>query len=121
MFMWLFPSLPICGRIVGGRTGALGACWWLDIVSQVVGVLQEEVFEHAQLFAQQFDLGLQPLILLLQLIYSLLCVHRLLLTAHAALLHRQVVALASLAVLLAVLVCRRLLHLAGWEGFSTSC
>lgn len=114
------PSLPIGGGVVGGRAGALCACWWLHIVGQVVGVLQEEVFEHAQLFAQQFDLGLQPLVLLLQLVDALLRVHRLLLAAHAALLHRQVVALAALAVLLTVLVCWRLLHLAGWEGLATS-
>ena len=79
-------------------------------------MLQEEVFEHAQLFAQQFDLGLQPLVLLLQLIDALLRVHRLLLAAHAALLHGQVVAFASLAILIAVLFCMGLLHLAGRGG-----
>lgn len=120
MSLWLRPSLPIGGGAVGGGAGALGACGRLDVVGQVVGVLQEEVFEHAQLFAQQFDLGFQPLVLLLQLIDALLRVHRLLLAAHAALLHRQVVAFAALAILLAVLVCVGLLHLAGWEGLAAS-
>ena len=120
MSLWLRPSLPIGGSAVGGGAGALSACGRLDVVGQVVGMLQEEVFEHAQLFAQQFDLGLQPLVLLLQLVDALLRVHRLLLAAHAALLHRQVVAFAALAILLAVLVCVGLLHLAGWEGLAAS-
>lgn len=117
---WLPSSLPVGGGTVGGGTGTLCACGRLDVVGQVVSVLQEEVFEHAQLFAQQFDLCLEPLVLLLQLVDTLLRVHRLLLAAHAALLHCQVVAFAPLAVLLALLVCRGFLHLAGCEDFATS-
>lgn len=117
---WLRPSLPVGGGVVGGGAGALGSGGRLSVVGQVVGVLQEEVFEHAQLFAQQFDLGLQTLVLLLQLVDALLRVHRLLFAAHAALLHRQVVAFAALAVLLAVLVCVGFLHLAGGEGLTAS-
>lgn len=92
----------------------------LHVVSQVVRVLQEQVFEHTELFAEQLDLGLQSLVLLFQLVDTLLRVLRLLLAAHAALLHGQVVALAPLPVLIAVLVHDRLLHLAGWRGFATS-
>lgn len=114
------PSLPIGGGIAGGGVGALGAGGRLDVVGQVVGVLQEEVFEHAQFLAEQLDLGLEPLVLLLQLVDALLSIHRLLLAAHAALLHRQVVALAALPVLLAVFVCLWLLHLAGGEGLAAS-
>lgn len=76
----------------------------LHVVSQVVRVLQEEVFEHTELFAEQLDLGLQSLVFLLELVDALLRVLRLLLAAHAALLHGQVVALAPHLVLVAVLV-----------------
>lgn len=106
--------------VVRRGAGALGP-GRLHVVGQVVGVLKEEVLEDTQLFAEQFDLGLQPLILLLELVYALLRVLGLLLAAHAALFHRQVIALTPLPVLVAVLVRLRLLHLAGWRGLASSC
>lgn len=105
--------------VVRRGAGALGPRR-LHVVSQVVGVLKEEVLEDTQLFAEQLDLGLQPLVLLLELVDALLRVLGLLLAAHAALLHRQVIALTPLPVLVAVLVRLRLLHLAGWCGLASS-
>lgn len=93
----------------------------LHIICEVMSMLQKQVFEHAQFFAEQFYFGLQSLILLLELIYTLLGVLCLLLATHAAFLYCQIVAFSSLAVFLTVFLCHVLLHLAGWCGLSPTC
>lgn len=103
---------------VSGGNGCRGSR--RHIVGQVVRVLQKQVFEHTELFAKQLYLGLQSLVLLFELVDTLLRVLRLLLAAHAALLHSQVVALTPLPVLIAVLVQEGLFHFAGWRGLATS-